>query len=215
MTFIKDHIEFTLLRSICTESDISQLIEVCIVQGYPAICIPPTYLSFVRDKIQSFYNVELELVTVVGFPLGYVPTKIKVAESLNYLSLGANHIDAVVSLCDVKSGNWDRVHAEILQITNAVHDNNGIAKFIFETGDLLTNEIIKLCDICNLVGVDYVKTSTGFGSRGASLGDIEILKTYIDPKIKIKASGGIKTSADALALIEAGAHRIGTSSTIF
>jgi len=158
------------------------------------------------------YASELRICVVVGFPLGYQTTETKVFEAQTAVREGAVEVDMVVNLGDVKNGDFHLVTAEITALKKAVGSN--ILKVIIETCYLTEEEKIQLCRCVTEGGADYIKTSTGFGSAGATLEDIRLFKAHIGPGVKIKAAGGIRTVEDMQAFIELGCERLGTSSAV-
>ncbi len=198
-------IDHTLLQADATWEGITALCDEAVKYGTATVCIPPTYLKRVHDK----YGESLKLCTVIGFPLGYSCAESKVVEAEVAIKDGASEIDTVVNVSDVKNHRYDEVKKELEMIRKACGDK--LLKVIIETCYLTEEEKIELCKIVTEVKADYIKTSTGFGSAGATLEDIELFKKHIGPNVKIKAAGGIRTIEDALAYAEAGCSRIGSS----
>ena len=198
-------IDHTLLTADATWEGIVSLCDEAVKYGTASVCIPPTYLKRVHDK----YGDLLNLCTVIGFPLGYSTTASKVTEALEAIKDGASEIDTVVNVSDVKNHRYEEVKKELEELRKAC--DGKILKVIIETCYLTEDEKIELCKIVTKTGADYIKTSTGFGSAGATLEDIELFKKHIGPNVKIKAAGGIRTIEDALAYAEAGCSRIGSS----
>ncbi len=198
-------IDHTLLTADATWEGITSLCDEAVKYGTATVCIPPTYLKRVHDK----YGDNLKLCTVIGFPLGYSCTESKVCEAKVAIADGASEIDTVVNVSDVKNHRYDEVRKELTEIRKACGDK--LLKVIIETCYLTEEEKIELCKIVTEVKADYIKTSTGFGSAGATLEDIELFKKHIGPDVKIKAAGGIRTIEDALSYANAGCSRIGSS----
>jgi deoxyribose-phosphate aldolase len=173
-----------------------------------SVCIPPSYVK----PVFAEYGKDLVVCTVIGFPLGYTYTSVKVNETSIALENGAGEIDMVINLGDVKNGNYDLVLEEIKNIKKVC--GNKILKVIIETCYLNEEEKIKLCGIVSGAGADFIKTSTGFGTSGAAIADVKLFKQRVGPGVKVKAAGGIKTREDLEAFIQAGADRIGTSSAV-
>ncbi|MDR3170903.1 MAG: deoxyribose-phosphate aldolase [Treponema sp.] len=205
---IVSHIDHTLLKATASWEDIQQLCEEAILYKTASVCIPPSYVQAVHEA----YGDKLKLGTVIGFPLGYSVTPVKVAEAEAALTAGAAEIDMVINIGEVKNGHFDRVLDEITRIKQVA--GGKILKVIVETCYLTTEEKIHLCGMVTRAGADYIKTSTGFGSAGAVLADILLFREHIGPHVKIKAAGGIKTREDLEAFLAAGCDRIGTSSTV-
>lgn len=198
-------IDHTLLKADATWEQIVALCDEAVKYGTATVCIPQTYLKRVHDK----YGDSLKLCTVIGFPLGYNSASSKVVEAKDSIADGADEIDTVVNISDVKNHRYDEVRKELKMIREACGDK--LLKVIIETCYLTEEEKIELCKIVTEVKADYIKTSTGFGSAGATLEDIELFKKHIGPNVKIKAAGGIRTIEDALAYANAGCSRIGSS----
>lgn len=202
------YVDHTLLRPFATWEEIGVLCEESIAYQTASVCIPPTYIKRIYDT----YNSKLNICTVVGFPLGYSTTESKVAECVQALKDGANEIDMVINICDVKNKHYDKVENEIKVIKKTVGEH--ILKVIIETCYLTEEEKIEMCHAVTNAGADYIKTSTGFGTGGATMDDILLFKKHIGPNVKIKASGGVKTLHDMEAFIDSGCSRIGTSSAV-
>ncbi|MDW5300356.1 MAG: deoxyribose-phosphate aldolase [Sedimentibacter sp.] len=205
---IMNHIDHTQLKAFATWEDIHILCEEAILYKTASVCVPPCYIKRIHDK----YNDKINICTVVGFPLGYSVTKAKIAECEQALEDGANEIDMVINISDVKNKEYKKVEDEIAALKKTVGDK--ILKVIIETCYLNEEEKIAMCDAVTNAGADYIKTSTGFGTNGATIEDIKLFKKHIGPNVKIKAAGGIKTLDDLEAFINEGCSRIGTSSAI-
>lgn len=170
-----------------------------------SICVPPCYVKRVRQK----YGNRLKICTVVGFPLGYSVTEAKVEETRKALEDGADEIDMVINISDVKNGDYDKVTQEIISVKRECL--NHILKVIVETCYLTEKEKIAMCHAVTDAGAEYIKTSTGFGTAGADMADISLFKEYIGDAVRIKAAGGIRTKEDMEAFLGAGCDRIGSS----
>ncbi len=206
---IAPKIDHTYLKPDCTEDTIRQICAEALQYGFAAVCIPPFYVNLAAEILTES---SVAVSTVIGFPMGYACTAAKVEEIKKAVHDGAEEVDVVVNLCAVKSQRWNYVHNDIDSMTRAAHLNGKIIKVIIETGLLEPAEIKKLCSICSELEVDYVKTSTGFNGPGASVEIVQKLRKCLPKGIKIKASGGIRTTEQAEALLHAGADRLGTSS---
>ena len=171
-----------------------------------SVCIPP---SFVKQASEYLEN-EIPVCTVIGFPLGYNTTKIKIEEAKDAIENGAKEIDMVINIGDAKAGLFDKIEDEIRQIKDAI--GNNILKVIIETCYLTEDEKIALCKAVSNAKADFIKTSTGFGTNGATLEDIKLMKENVSKDVAIKAAGGVKTIEDAENFIKEGATRLGTSS---
>ncbi len=205
---ILSHVDHTLLKQFATYEDIKQLCDEAIEFGTASVCIPPCYVKRVFDS----YGDSINICTVIGFPLGYSVTSAKVEEARIAIQQGANEIDMVINITDVKNNDYAAITEEISAIKAVV--GNKILKVIIETCFLDENEKIALCKAVTNAKADYIKTSTGFGTAGATMADILLFKEHIGSDVKIKAAGGVKSVADMEAFILAGCDRIGTSSAI-
>jgi deoxyribose-phosphate aldolase len=205
------YIDHTLLRPDATQEQILQLCAEASAYNFAAVCVPPCY---VRTAKEALPESSINIASVIGFPLGYSLTDVKFFETHKALAHGASEIDMVINVAAFKSGHFSEVRDEIEQLTTLCNFKNAIIKIIVETALLTEAELVQICEMCADANVDYVKTSTGFASRGASVKDVEIMRANLPEHIKIKASGGIKTREFALELIAAGADRIGTSSGV-
>lgn len=205
---ILKHIDHTQLKAFAKWEDIEKLCDEAVEYQTASVCIPPAYIKRVHDKYQDKINI----CTVVGFPLGYSVTSAKVAEVEQALKDGCNEIDMVVNISDVKNGDYDKVEDEIRTLKKAC--GNHILKVIIETCYLTEDEKIAMCKAVTNAGADYIKTSTGFGTGGATIEDIRLFKEHIGPNVKMKAAGGVKSKDDLIMFLEAGCDRIGTSSAV-
>ena len=205
---ILKYVDHTLLKPVADWQEISRLCEEAIAYETASVCISPAYV----ERIQQTYGEKLNICTVIGFPLGYQTTAMKVAETAEAIKLGASEVDMVIQLGAVKNGDFESVTREIAAVKAAAGDL--IVKVIIETCYLNEAEKIRLCQCVTEGGADYIKTSTGFGTAGATLEDIHLFRRHIGPQVKIKAAGGIRSKEDLEAFIEAGCQRIGTSSAV-
>lgn len=205
---ILSHIDHTQLKPFATWADIEKLCDEAVQYQTASVCIPPAYIKRVHDK----YGDKINICTVVGFPLGYSVTAAKVAEIEQALADGCNEIDMVVNISDVKNGAFEQVEEEIRTLKKAC--NGHILKVIIETCFLTEEEKIAMCKAVTNAGADYIKTSTGFGTNGATIEDIRLFKEHIGANVKMKAAGGVKTKDDLILFLEAGCERIGTSSAV-
>ena len=201
------YVDHTLLKPTATWNQIKTLCEEAMKYHTASVCIPCSFISRAHEAFP-----ELNLCTVVGFPLGYSTTASKLFETREALHNGASEIDMVVNLGDVKEGNFDKVTQEIRELKKACGDK--ILKVIIETCYLTEEEKIELCHCVTDGGADFIKTSTGFGSAGATFDDIKLFREHIGPGVKIKAAGGIRTYEDIVTYIELGCDRLGCSASI-
>ena len=205
---ILKHIDHTLLKAVATWEDIKVLCDEAIKYETASVCVPACYIS----RIHETYGDKINICTVVGFPLGYSVTEAKVLETRKAIEDGANEIDMVINISNVKNGDFEKVTKEIAALKEACGDK--ILKVIIETCYLTEEEKIAMCKSVTEAGADYIKTSTGFGTAGATIEDIRLFKKYIGPNVKMKAAGGVKTVADLEMFINEGCDRIGTSSAV-
>ncbi len=201
------YIDHTLLKATATKEQITQLCEEALIYHTASVCIPPSYVKFARDKFP-----ELNICTVIGFPLGYSTTAVKCFEAKNAVRDGADEIDMVIDLGWVKDRKFLEVEREIADVKAACGDK--ILKVIIETCYLTEDEKIALCKCVTNAKADFIKTSTGFGTDGAKIEDIRLFKQHIGENVKIKAAGGVKTKSDLETFIGEGCSRIGTSSAV-
>lgn len=202
------HVDHTLLKPFAAWKDIQALCGEAVEYGTASVCVPPCYIKRIHDT----YGDKINICTVVGFPLGYSVTEAKLAETRQALLDGANEVDMVINISDVKNGEYEKAEQEIAALKAVVGDK--ILKVIIETCFLTEEEKIAMCKAVTNAGADYIKTSTGFGTAGATLEDIRLFKQHIGPKVKIKAAGGIRSLDDLTAFLEEGCDRIGTSSAV-
>lgn len=207
MRNIQNFIEHTNLQPTITSADVEKLLTEAQQNELFGICVPPFWVKKAkRDIGQS----ETKLVTVIGFPLGYQMSQTKEAETHQAIKDGADELDMVINISAVKSDMmWPKI--EIAKLGKIAHEHHKILKVIIETAYLSEKEIVELCKISADAGADFVKTSTGFASEGAKVENIALMRKSLPDHVGIKASGGIKTYQQAIALIDAGAERIGTS----
>ena len=205
---ILKHIDHTQLKAFATWADIEKLCNEAIEYGTASVCIPPCYIKRVKERFGSKINI----CTVVGFPLGYSVTAAKLAETRQAIEDGASEIDMVVNISDVKNGDYDKVEQEIIALKQEC--GNLILKVIIETCYLTEEEKIAMCKAVTNAGADYIKTSTGFGTGGATLPDVLLMKEHIGSAVRIKAAGGVNSREDFESFLEAGCSRIGSSSGV-
>lgn len=204
---ILSRIDHTQLRAVAKWEDIEKLCREAVEYKTASVCIPPSYISRVRKAFP-----DLNICTVIGFPLGYSTTAAKITEAETAIADGADEIDTVINIGDAKNGDFEKITKEISAIKSVIGDR--ILKVIIETCYLDEEEKINLCECVTIGGADYIKTSTGFGTGGAVLSDIELFKKHIGGNVKIKAAGGVRTRDDLEAFINAGCDRIGTSGAV-
>jgi len=207
---IASYIDHTLLKPTATHIDINKICNEALVYGFAAVCVPPPLVRTAAATAQP----AIKVATVIGFPFGYSATKAKLAEAEQAIADGADELDIVINLVALKEGYWDRLEEEMNILTRHSHASGRIVKVIIESGILTEEEIIQCCTIYSRVGVDFLKTSTGYAEKGASLAAVRLIRQHLPSKIKIKASGGIRDYAFAASLVEAGADRLGCSASV-
>jgi len=202
-------IEFTLLDPRATFQDIHTLINVAVKHNYYGVCLSPCFVKEARCYIDEKLKSDINVITTIGFPLGTATTQTKVDEAKQAINDGADELDVVINIGKVKDSDFAYVKEELSRIVRI--SKGKIIKAIIETCYLNKEEIKNVCKVCEKAKVDFIKTSTGFGTGGATIEDITTIKEVVKHKLGIKASGGIKTRVQAEELIRAGANRIGTS----
>lgn len=202
------YVDHTALQPYTTWDEIQRLCEEAIQYHTASVCIPSCYVG----KVKETYGDQIRICTVVGFPLGYANTEAKVAETKVAIADGAVEIDMVINICDVKNGEYKKVEDEIRTLKEATGKH--ILKVIIETCYLTEEEKIAMCHAVTNAKADYIKTSTGFGTAGATLEDVLLMKANIGTDVKIKAAGGIRSREDMENYVKAGCSRLGTSSAI-
>ena len=211
MNPIASYIDHTLLKPTALISDIQQLCEEAITYEFTAVCVPPVFLTTARESIAGE---TVKLATVIGFPFGYSAPKAKLAEVQQAIRDGAEELDIVINIAALKNKAWNYLNAEIRPLVDYIHEQDAIVKVIIESGILTRDEILRCCEIYTPFEVDFLKTSTGYAEKGASVEAVELMRANLPFNIRIKASGGIKTYKFAQELIEAGADRLGCSASI-
>ena len=206
---INKYIDHTNLKSFASKKDIEKLCDEAIKYDFASVCVNPHYVGLAHELL---IRSNVKVCTVIGFPLGQNTTEVKLHEAKVAIDEGADEIDMVINVAALKDKNYSYVQEEIKLIRELAKDK--ILKVIIETCYLENDEIIKITEICNEVGVDFIKTSTGFGTAGVTMEDIKLFKANIGPNVKMKAAGGVKTVSDMEAFINEGCDRIGTSSAI-
>lgn len=205
---ILDTVDHTLLKQTCTWEEIKKICDEGIENKVASVCIPPSYVKQAKDYVGD----KLAICTVIGFPNGYQTTAVKNFETKDALENGADEIDMVINLGHVKDKKFDEIQAEIAELKATCGDK--ILKVIIETCFLTDEERIELCKVVTNAKADFIKTSTGFGTRGATLEDIQVFAKYVGKDVRIKAAGGVKNLETAEEFINAGASRLGTSSLL-
>ena len=198
-------VDHTLLAQTATWEEIRQICNDGMRYETASVCIPPSYV----EQAKNYVGDRLKICTVIGFPNGYNTTAVKEFETKDALKKGADEIDMVINLGWVKDGRFDLVEKEIRTLKDACGGN--VLKVIIETCLLTEEENAKMCEVVTNSGADFIKTSTGFSTSGATFADVALFKEHVGPQVKIKAAGGISSFADAEKFVELGADRLGTS----
>lgn len=208
---INQYIDHTLLKPTALTADIERLCNEAKQYNFAAVCVPPPFIKTAKKHMEG---TTVKVATVIGFPFGYAAIEAKLAETLLAIVDGADELDMVINLIALKNNDWQYLANEINHIMPIVKQNNKVVKLIIESGVLTDEEIIRCCELYAPAEVDFLKTSTGYAEKGASVHAVKLLRSHLPKHIQIKASGGIKTYAFAEELIEAGATRIGCSSSV-
>jgi deoxyribose-phosphate aldolase len=208
---IASYIDHTILKSVTTYIEIKKICKEAREYGFAAVCVPP---PLVRLALESLGTATVKVATVIGFPFGYSVVPAKLAEVEQALTDGADELDVVINLVALKNGDWEYLTREMAAVTELVHGRKKIVKVIIESGILQDQEIIRCCEIYSKVGVDFLKTSTGYAEKGATISAVQLMREHLPAGIRIKASGGIRDYAFARQLIEAGADRLGCSASV-
>jgi deoxyribose-phosphate aldolase len=201
-------IDHTLLKPGMLTSQLEQLCKEADEYGFASVCVPP---MFVKQAKQLLQNSNSKVATVIGFPFGYSAVEAKLAEILLAIVDGADELDMVINFTALKNNDWDYIANEINHVMPVITANNKVLKVIIESGVLTEDEIIKCCELYGAAGVHFMKTSTGYAEKGASVESVQLMRKHLPYHIQIKASGGIRDYAFAKALLDAGATRLGTS----
>ena len=202
------HVDHTLLLQPSTWEEIRQICDDAVTYGTASVCIPPSYVKQAAEYLQG----RVAVCTVIGFPNGYMTTPVKEFETRDAIENGAAEIDMVINIGWLKDRKYDLLEEEIRTLKAACGDK--ILKVIIETCLLTEEEKIKMCEIVTAAGADYIKTSTGFSTGGATFEDVKLFAEHVGPGVKIKAAGGISSLEDAARFLELGADRLGTSRII-
>ncbi|AGT43080.1 deoxyribose-phosphate aldolase [Treponema pedis] len=208
---INKYIDHTLLKPTALESDIIKICDEAKQYKFASVCVNPCNVKLVAKELKGS---DVKVCSVISFPFGTSSTEIKVAEAKQAIADGAEEIDMVINVGKLLQGDLQFTENEVTLITKTCHEKNVLLKVIVETCYLEEKNIADICSIIEKAGADYIKTSTGYGSRGASVEDIKLFKKYLKKDTKIKASGGVRTRADADTYISLGCSRIGASSGI-
>jgi deoxyribose-phosphate aldolase len=208
---IASYIDHTVLKPTTTIADVEKQCAEAMQYSFAAVCVPPL---FVKKAKELTGGSNVKVATVIGFPFGYSAIEAKVAEIILAILDGADELDMVINISAIKNKDWQFLASEINTVMPIIRGKGKIIKVIIESGILTDEEIITCCDIYGAAGVDFMKTSTGYAEKGATVHAVQLIRVHLASTIKIKASGGIKDYDFALQLINAGADRIGCSSSV-
>ncbi|WP_207514903.1 deoxyribose-phosphate aldolase [Longitalea luteola] len=208
---IAQYIDHTLLKPATTIHDLKKLCEEALQYNFCAVCIPP---PLVKNAKAILANSTVKTATVIGFPFGYSVARAKQAEAQQAIQDGADELDVVINLVALKNKAWQYLELEMESIVEVAHAHDRLVKVIIESGILTDEEIIKCCDIYAKTGVDFLKTSTGYAEKGATIEAVQLMRAHLPSTIQIKASGGIRSYEQAVQYIKTGANRLGTSSGV-
>ena len=206
---LNKYIDHTVLKADTPKAKVQQIINEAIQYDFMSVCINPTWVSFAAKKLAA---TDVKVCTVIGFPLGANTSTVKAFEAAEAIKNGADEVDMVINIGAAKDGDWDLVESDIQAVVDASKDVT--TKVIIETSLLTDEEKVKACQAAVRAGADFVKTSTGFSTAGATVADIALMRQTVGPDVGVKASGGVCSIADAQAMIEAGATRLGTSNGV-
>lgn len=204
-------IDHTILKPTTTLAEINQLCNEAEEYGFATVCIPPPFVKRVSTILLS---TAVKVSTVIGFPFGYAATEAKLSEAILAISDGADELDIVINLIALRMNDWDFLVKEVKSLRDLIKHKGKTVKVIIESGILTDDEIIKCCTTIGTLKIDYMKTSTGYAEKGASVNAVKLMRTHLPSDVKIKASGGIRTYDFAKTLYEAGAERLGCSASV-
>ncbi len=208
---LNKYIDHTILKPTCLVADIEKLCAEAKQYDFAAVCVPPNFVKLAKEKLAGS---TVQVATVIGFPFGYSATEAKIAEIILAMVDGADELDVVANIAAIKNGDWTAIADEINHIMPIIRSKGKVVKIIIESGILTDDEIIKCCDIYGIAGIDYLKTSTGYAEKGASVEAVKLFRKHLPYQVQIKASGGIRDYATAQSMIAAGATRIGCSAGV-
>ena len=205
------YIDHTVLKPTTLVADVQVLCKEAIQYHFAAVCVPP---MFIKKAKHFTIGSGVKVATVIGFPFGYSAVEAKLAEVLLAIVDGVDELDVVINIAALKNNDWQYLANELSALLQVIRKANKVVKIIIESGILTDDEIIKCCDLYGIAGVDFLKTSTGYAQIGATVHAVKLMRKHLADAVKIKASGGIKTLAFANELVDAGADRLGCSSSV-
>lgn len=210
--YIGSYIDHTVLKQTCVKADIQKLCDEAREYRFKAVCVPPYWIAPSKAMLEGS---EVKIATVIGFPFGYSCISSKANEIEAAVQDGVDEVDIVANVSAIKNGDWDYIEKEIDVLIKVVRQVSGlVVKVIIESGVLTDEEIIRCCEIYGRAQIDYLKTSTGYADKGASVHAVQLFRKHLPANVQIKASGGIRTASDAKAMVEAGATRLGCSAGV-
>ncbi len=211
MLALNQYIDHTILKPTTLIADIEKLCAEARQYNFAAVCVPPNFVKKAKSLLEG---TAVKVATVIGFPFGYSAVEAKIAETVLAMVDGADELDVVVNISAIKNGDWVCLANEINHIMPVIKSKNKIIKIIIESGVLTDDEIIKCCELYGVAGIDYLKTSTGYGEKGATIEAVKLFRLHLPEQVQIKASGGIRDHVFAQQLIDAGATRLGCSASV-
>ncbi|MCC3862809.1 deoxyribose-phosphate aldolase [Terrisporobacter petrolearius] len=207
---IANMIDHTVLKAFSSKEDVIKVCKEAKEHGFFSVCINPTHIELAKQELEGS---KVKVCTVIGFPLGANTSEVKAFETKDSISKGAHEVDMVINIGALKDKNYDLVYKDIKAVVDAAN-KEALVKVIIETCYLTDEEKKIACELSVKAGADYVKTSTGFGTGGSTPEDIKLMRDVVGPNVGVKASGGVRTTEDAIKVIDAGASRIGASASI-
>jgi deoxyribose-phosphate aldolase len=208
---IASFIDHTLLKPTTTNQEVRDLCNEAKEYGFAAVCVPPPLVKNAKSYLKE---TDVKVATVIGFPFGYSNAKAKIFETQQAIEDGADEMDVVINLIALRGKAWNYLESEIKYIVQAIHKNERLVKVIIESGILTDEEIIQCCEMYAKAEVDFLKTSTGYAEKGATLEAVQLMRKTLPSSVKIKASGGIRNLQFAKQLVGAGADRLGCSASV-
>ncbi|MFN3298976.1 MAG: deoxyribose-phosphate aldolase [Sediminibacterium sp.] len=208
---LASYIDHTILKPTTLVSEVAQICKEAAEYGFAAVCVPP---NFVKKAKENLAGTNVKVATVIGFPFGYSAVEAKLAEIVLAMVDGVDELDVVANISAIKNQDWVYLANELNHIMPVVKSKNKTIKIIIESGILTNDEIIKCCELYGVAGIDYLKTSTGYAEKGASVEAVKLFRLHLPEAVQIKASGGIRDYAFAAELVAAGATRLGCSASL-
>lgn len=211
MTNINAFIDHTILKPTTLITDIEKLCAEAKQYSFAAVCVPPNFVKKAKSLLEGS---SVKVATVIGFPFGYAAVEAKIAEIVLAMVDGADELDVVINISAIKNADWVYLANEINHIMPVIKSKNKVIKVIIESGVLTDDEIIKCCELYGVAGINYLKTSTGYAEKGATIEAVKLFRLHLPEQVQIKASGGIRDHIFAQQLIDAGATRLGCSASV-